>query len=106
MPNYGREQLNPRFSITIHRTQYSELKKFNDSTHFKNARLRGFMQNYGHELPNSRTQRYNIKRVRNSILKTQNLRILLLSKMLSLRSSHRIYGHERLDSRVYITIWN
>ncbi|WMV57991.1 hypothetical protein MTR67_051376 [Solanum verrucosum] len=55
MPNYERERLNSRFSITMHRTQYSKLKNFNDTTHFKNAQLRGFMQNYGHEQLNSRT---------------------------------------------------
>ena len=58
MPNYGHERLNARFSITIDRTQYLELKNFNDTTHFKNAQLRGFMRNYEHELLNSRTQRY------------------------------------------------
>ncbi|WMV36540.1 hypothetical protein MTR67_029925 [Solanum verrucosum] len=58
MPNYGPERLNERFSIIIDRTQYLELKNFNDTTHFKNAQLRGFMQNYEHELLNSRTQRY------------------------------------------------
>ena len=60
MPNYEREQLNSRFSITMHITQYLELNNsrtdgVNDNTH-KNARLRAFMQNYGHELINSRTQ--------------------------------------------------
>ena len=58
MTNYGRERLNARFSITIDRTQYLELKNFNDTTHLKNAQLRGFMRNYEHELLNSRTQRY------------------------------------------------
>ncbi|WMV41025.1 hypothetical protein MTR67_034410 [Solanum verrucosum] len=53
MPNYGRERLNSRFSITVDRTQYFELKNFNDTTHFMNAQLRGFMQNYEHELLNS-----------------------------------------------------
>ncbi|WMV49717.1 hypothetical protein MTR67_043102 [Solanum verrucosum] len=59
MPNCGRERLNSRFSITITRTQYlrlnSELKNFNGNTRFKNARLKGSMWNYGHELLNSRT---------------------------------------------------
>ena len=32
MPNYGRERLNARFSITIDRTQYLELKNFNDAS--------------------------------------------------------------------------
>ena len=63
MPNYGREQLNSRFPINMHRTQYLELNNsktqgVNDTTHLKNARLRGFMWNYGNELLNSRTQRY------------------------------------------------
>ena len=58
MPNDGHEQLNARFSITIDRTQYLELKNFNDTTNFKNTQLRGFMQNYEHELLNSMTQRY------------------------------------------------
>ena len=69
MPNYGHERLNARFSITIDRTQYLELKNFNDTTHFKNAQLRGFMRNYKHELLNSRTQRYFSKGLRNSTLK-------------------------------------
>ena len=76
MPNYGHERINARFSITIDRTQYLELKNFNDTTHFKNAHSEGsygimsrnystqglkdtshlntvrlieFMRNYGHE---------------------------------------------------------
>ncbi|WMV55089.1 hypothetical protein MTR67_048474 [Solanum verrucosum] len=73
MLNYGREQLN-RFSTTIYRTQYSKLNNFrtqvlNDTTHLKNARLIEFMQNYGHEQLNLRTFEYNLKRIRNSILK-------------------------------------
>ncbi|WMV25338.1 hypothetical protein MTR67_018723 [Solanum verrucosum] len=106
MPNYGRERLTSRFSITIHRTQYLELKnsiillisKMLDSegscgimgmesstqglyhtTHFRNAQLIGFIRNY---------------------VSMNN------SKILKLWSSCEIYGHERLDSRVCITIWN
>ncbi|WMV47445.1 hypothetical protein MTR67_040830 [Solanum verrucosum] len=81
MPNYGPERLNSRFSITIDRTQYSELKNFNDTTHFKNARLRGFMRNYEHKLLNSRTQR-------TSHLKTARLIGFM-----------RSYGYELLNSR-------
>ena len=58
MSNYGHERFNARFLITIDRTQYLELKNFNDTTHLKNAQLRGFMWNYEHELLNSRAQRY------------------------------------------------
>ena len=58
MPDYERERLNARFSITIDKTQYLEIMKFNDTIHFKNAQLRGFMRNYEHELLNSRTQKY------------------------------------------------
>uniref|UniRef100_M1DF59 Uncharacterized protein n=1 Tax=Solanum tuberosum TaxID=4113 RepID=M1DF59_SOLTU len=44
MPNYGRERLNSRFSITMHIIQYLELNNsrtqgVNDTTHLKNARL-------------------------------------------------------------------
>ncbi|WMV41380.1 hypothetical protein MTR67_034765 [Solanum verrucosum] len=55
MPKYRRERLNSWFSITIHRTQYSELKNFNDTTHLKKVQLIGFMWNYGHKYLNSRT---------------------------------------------------
>ena len=41
MPNYGRERLNARSAITIGRTQYLELKNFNDTNLFKIAQLRG-----------------------------------------------------------------
>jgi len=63
MLNYGRERLNSMFSITITRNQHSrrnksELKNFNDNNRIKYARLSGFMWNYGHDLLNSRTQRY------------------------------------------------
>ncbi|WMV24403.1 hypothetical protein MTR67_017788 [Solanum verrucosum] len=63
MPNDGHERLNSKFSITIQRIRYlelnnSELKNFNDTTHYKNAQLIRFMRNYGHELLNSRNQRY------------------------------------------------
>ena len=44
MPNYGRERLNAKFSITIDRTQYLELKNFDNTTHFKNVQLKGFMR--------------------------------------------------------------
>ncbi|WMV41342.1 hypothetical protein MTR67_034727 [Solanum verrucosum] len=55
MPNYKRERLNSRFSITIHRIQYSRLNKLKDTSHLQTARLIEFMQNYGHELLNSMT---------------------------------------------------
>ncbi|WMV58722.1 hypothetical protein MTR67_052107 [Solanum verrucosum] len=46
MPNYGRERLNSRFSITMHRTQYLESNKsrtqgVNDTNDLNNARLGG-----------------------------------------------------------------
>ncbi|WMV50390.1 hypothetical protein MTR67_043775 [Solanum verrucosum] len=79
MPNYGCELINSRFSITIYRNQYSKLNNsvtqgLNDTTYLKNARLIGFMRNYGHEQLNSRTFEYNLKRIRNSILKNLELK--------------------------------
>ena len=44
-------------------------------------------------------------RIRNSILTTYNLKKLLLSMILNSWSPCRIYGHERFNSEVYITIW-
>ena len=84
MPNYGREQLDACFSITIDRSQYLELKNFNDTIHFKNAQLRGFMRNYEHELLNSRTQRH---------FSSQALRLI---------GFMRNYGHEQFNSK---TLW-
>ncbi|WMV18310.1 hypothetical protein MTR67_011695 [Solanum verrucosum] len=73
MPNYGRERLNSKVSITIYRTQYSKLNRLNDTTHLKNARLIGFMRNYGNDQLNSRTSIIFSKRIRNSILKNLEL---------------------------------
>lgn len=58
MLDYDHERLNAKFSITIDRTQYFEPNNFNDTMHFKNGQLGGFMQNYEQKLLNSRTQRH------------------------------------------------
>ncbi|WMV50640.1 hypothetical protein MTR67_044025 [Solanum verrucosum] len=78
MLNYGHERVNSRFSITIHRTQYSrlnssKLKNFNGNTRFKNTQLRGFMRNYGHE--KTRLEGLN----NNMELRYTNLLILILT---------------------------
>ncbi|WMV40572.1 hypothetical protein MTR67_033957, partial [Solanum verrucosum] len=98
-PNYGLERLNARFSITIDRTQYLELKNFNDTTHFKTVRLIVFMRNYEHEIFNSRTQIYFSKRIRNSTLQGLELEYTTSLKDTQLTTFMRSYGHEttRLD---------
>ncbi|WMV54542.1 hypothetical protein MTR67_047927 [Solanum verrucosum] len=50
------------------------------------------MQNYGHEQLNSRTFEYNLKRIRNSILKKLELKDTTLSRILNLWSSCEIMG--------------
>uniref|UniRef100_M1DWG1 Uncharacterized protein n=1 Tax=Solanum tuberosum TaxID=4113 RepID=M1DWG1_SOLTU len=99
MPNYGCERLNARFSITIDRTQYLELKNFNDNIHLKTVRLIVFMRDYGHEIFNSRTQRYFSKGIRNSTLKGLELEDTTSLKDAQLTNFMRNYGHEttRLD---------
>ncbi|WMV41689.1 hypothetical protein MTR67_035074 [Solanum verrucosum] len=54
-------------------TRNSTTPKLNDTTELETFRLIGFMQNYGHEQLNSRTFEYNLKRIRNSILKNLEL---------------------------------
>ena len=39
MPKYERERLNAKFSITIDRTPYLELKNFNDTTQLKDSKI-------------------------------------------------------------------
>ncbi|WMV20347.1 hypothetical protein MTR67_013732, partial [Solanum verrucosum] len=93
-PNYVLERLNARFSITIDKTQYLELKNFNNTTHFKNAQLRGFMRNYEHELLNSRTQVTFSKGLRNLTLKGLKLEDTTSLKDAQLTKFTRNYGHE------------
>ncbi|WMV23877.1 hypothetical protein MTR67_017262 [Solanum verrucosum] len=107
MPNYGRERLNSRFTITTHRTQYSKLKNFNDNTYLKNTRLRGFMRNYGHELlTQGLKDTSHLKTIRLIGFMRNYEHELLNSRTSWLWSSCGIYGHERLDSGVYITTRN
>ena len=85
--------LNSEGSCGIMSMNYST-QGLKDTSHLKTVQLIGFMRNYGHEQLNSRASwvtcsspmiRNNIsKGIRNSILKTYNLKILLLSKMLNL----------------------
>ncbi|WMV33137.1 hypothetical protein MTR67_026522, partial [Solanum verrucosum] len=98
-PNYGLERLNAKFSITIDRLKYLELKNFNDTTNFKTGRLIVFMRNYGHELFNSRTQRYFSKGIRNSTLKDLELEDTTSLKDTQLSTFMQSYGYEttRLD---------
>ncbi|WMV32247.1 hypothetical protein MTR67_025632 [Solanum verrucosum] len=102
MPNYGRERLNSRFSITIHRTQKFQFEDFMILPHLKNAQLIGFMQNYGHELLNSGTS---------WVTCSSSMILNIISKGLELEDTTPLkdaqimkliwnYGHERLDSRV------
>ncbi|WMV59260.1 hypothetical protein MTR67_052645, partial [Solanum verrucosum] len=105
IPNYRREQLNSKVLITIYRIQYSELNNFrtqglNDTTHLKNARLIGFMRNYGHERLNSRTFEYNLKRVSDSILKNLELKDTTPLKDTQFMEFMWNFWHERLDSRI------
>uniref|UniRef100_M1DG10 Uncharacterized protein n=1 Tax=Solanum tuberosum TaxID=4113 RepID=M1DG10_SOLTU len=81
MPNYGRERLNAMFSTTIDRTQYLELKNFNDTTHIKNVQLRGFMRKYEHEQL------------------TQGLKDSSHLKIVRLIGFMWNYGHEQFNSR-------
>ncbi|WMV30677.1 hypothetical protein MTR67_024062 [Solanum verrucosum] len=99
MTNYGRERLDARFSITIDRSQYLKLKNFTNTTHFKNAQLRGFKRNYEHELLNSRTQIYFSSQDIDSILRTQDFNDNTHLKNARLRGFMRNYGHELLNSR-------
>lgn len=81
MLNYGRERLDARFSITIDRSQYLELKNFSNTNHFKNAQFRGFMRNYEHELL------------------TQGLKYTSHLKIVPLIGFMRNYRHEQFSSR-------
>uniref|UniRef100_M1DQ48 Uncharacterized protein n=1 Tax=Solanum tuberosum TaxID=4113 RepID=M1DQ48_SOLTU len=94
MPNDGHERLNARFSITIDRTQYLELKNFNDTTHLKIFRLIVSMRNYGHEIFNSSTQRCFSRGIRNSTLKGLELEDTTSLKDAQLTKFMRNYGHE------------
>uniref|UniRef100_M1DXV0 Uncharacterized protein n=1 Tax=Solanum tuberosum TaxID=4113 RepID=M1DXV0_SOLTU len=106
MPNDGHKRLNARFSITTDRTQYLELKNFNDTTHLKIVRLIVFMRDYGDEMFNSRTQRHFSKGIRNSTLKVLELEDTTSLKDAQLTKFMQKYGHETLDSMVNIALWN
>ena len=65
-----------------------------DTSHLKTNRLIVFMQNYGHEIFNSRTQRYFSKGIRNSTLKGLELEDTTSLKDAQLTKFMRNYGHE------------
>ncbi|WMV46619.1 hypothetical protein MTR67_040004 [Solanum verrucosum] len=106
MPNDGHERLDARFSITIDRAQYFELKNFNDTTHLKIFRLIVFMRNYGHEIFNSSTQRFFSKGIRNSTLKGLELEDTPSLKVAQLTKFMRNYGHETTRLEGLQTTWN
>uniref|UniRef100_M1DFH7 Uncharacterized protein n=1 Tax=Solanum tuberosum TaxID=4113 RepID=M1DFH7_SOLTU len=81
MPNYGRERLNARFSITMTELKYLKLKNFNDTTNFKNAQLRGFM------------------RIMSMNYSTQGLKDTSHLKTARLIGFMRNYGHEQFNSK-------
>ncbi|WMV08450.1 hypothetical protein MTR67_001835 [Solanum verrucosum] len=97
MLNYRRERLNSRVSITIYRTQYLKLNNSRthglyDTTHLMNARLIGFMRNYGHDRLNSRISTIVSKMIRNLILKNLELENTTSLKETQFMEFMRNYG--------------
>uniref|UniRef100_M1DBM6 Uncharacterized protein n=1 Tax=Solanum tuberosum TaxID=4113 RepID=M1DBM6_SOLTU len=70
-----------------------------DTSHLRTVRLIGSMRIYGHEIFNSRTQRYFSKGIRNSTLQGLELEDTTSLKDAQLTKFLRNYGHEttRLD---------